>query len=192
VFTNSTTGLVSTLNNTTIPVPAAYVAVPIGERIVAGVGVFAPYRLETDWPNSSEGRFLGYYSSIKSFYVQPTMALRLTDRVLVGGGVDITHTSLELRKRVDLSTLAIAGTPFTFGALGVPLGTDFADVDLARSGNHVGGHVGLIIKPADQFSLGARYLFREQVSITNGQVAIAQIPTNLTLRVPLPGLPGGA
>jgi long-chain fatty acid transport protein len=191
VFTNSTTGLVSTLNNTTIPVPAAYLAVPIGERIVAGIGVFAPYGLATDWPNSSEGRFLGYHSSIKSFYVQPTVALRPTDRVLVGAGVDITHTSLELRKRVDLSMLTIAGTAFTFGELGVPLGTDFADVDLAGSGNTVGSHVGLIIKSTDQFSFGARYLFRQHVGITNGQVAIAQIPTNLTLRVPLPGLPAG-
>ena len=190
-FTNSTTSLVSTLNDRTVPVPAAYGAVPIGRHAVVGVGVFAPYGLATDWPNTSEGRFLGYFSSIKTFYVQPTIAASLGSHLLVGGGVDVTHTSLELRRRVDLSTLPIAGTPVTFGALGVPRGTDFADIDLTGSGNHVGGHVGVIVKATDQVSFGARYLFRQQIEITNGNVATTQIPTNLVLRVPLPGLPAG-
>src|SRR5262249_48247453 len=177
-FTNSTTSLVSTINDRTIAVPAAYGAVPIGEHAVAGIGVFAPYGLATDWPNTSEGRFLGYFSSIKSFYVQPTIAASLSRHVLVGGGVDVTHTSLALRRRVDLSTVPIAGTPLTFGALGVPRGTDFADLDLTGSGNHVGGHVGVIVKATDQWSFGARYLFRQQVTVTNGTVATTQIPTN--------------
>jgi len=190
-FTNSTTLLVSTLNKRTIAAPAAYGAVPIGEHVVAGIGVLAPYGLVTDWPNTSEGRFLGYFSSIKSYYFQPTIAASLSSHVLVGGGVDVTHTRLELRRRVDLSTLPIAGTPFTFGVLGVPRGTDFADTNLTGSGNHVGGHVGAIVKANDQVSFGARYLFRQQVTISNGTVATTQIPTNLVLRVPLAGLPAG-
>ena len=190
-FTNSTTSLVSAMNDTTIVAPAAYGAAPIGKHVVAGVGVFAPYGLVTDWPNTSEGRFLGYFSSIKSYYVQPTIAARLNDHVLVGGGVDITHISLELRRRVDLSTTSIGGTSLTFGAIGVPRGTDFADIDLTGSGNHVGGHVGVIVKATDQLSFGARYLFRQQVEIDNGKVATTQIPTHLSLRVPLPGLPAG-
>src|SRR5215472_38198 len=190
-FTNSTTGLVSSLNNRTIAVPTAYGAMPIHEKIVVGIGVFSPYGLATDWPNTSEGRFLGYFSSIKSYYIQPTIAARLNNHVLVGGGVDITHTSLELRRRVDLSTTPIAGTPFTFGALGVPRGTDFADIDLTGSSNTVGGHVGVIVQATDVLSFGARYLFRQHVDVTNGQVATTQIPTNLMLPIPLPGLPAG-
>ena len=189
-FTNSTTSLVSAMNDRTIAAPAAYGAMPIGANVVVGVGVFAPYGLVTDWPNTSEGRFLGYFSSIKSYYVQPTIAARF-DRVLVGGGVDISHTTLELRRRVDLSTTPIAGTPLTFGAIGVPRGSDFADIDLTGSANHVGGHVGVIVKATDRVSFGARYLFRQQVDVDNGNVTVTQIPTNLALRVPLPGLPAG-
>ena len=115
-FTNSTTQLVSTLNNDTFPVPAAYGAAPVGSRAVLGVGVFAPYGLTTDWPPTSEGRYIAYKSSVKSFYIQPTLAYRLTDQLWIGGGVDITHMSLELRRRVDLSAQPIPGTPLTFGA----------------------------------------------------------------------------
>jgi long-chain fatty acid transport protein len=190
-FTNSTTSLVSSMNDRTIAVPAAYGAMPIGGHVVVGLGVFAPYGLVTDWPNNSEGRFLGYFSSIKSYYVQPTVAARLGSHVLVGGGVDVSHTSLELRRRVDLSTTPIAGTPLTFGALGVPRGTDFADIDLTGSANHVGASVGVIVEATDQLSFGARYLSRQHIDINNGKLATTQIPTNLLLRVPLPGLPAG-
>jgi long-chain fatty acid transport protein len=190
-FTNSTTSLVSAMNDRIIPAPAAYGAMPWGPHVVVGVGLFAPYGLVTDWPNTSEGRFLGYFSSIKSYYVQPTVAARVTSHVFVGGGVDVSHTSLELKRRVDLSTTPIAGTPLTFGALGVPRGTDFADIDLTGSGNHVGGHVGIIVEATDHVSFGARYLFRQHVDVTNGKVATTQIPTGLVLRVPLPGLPAG-
>jgi long-chain fatty acid transport protein len=191
-FLNATTSLVSPLNANTYFAPSAYFATPLGKRAVAGVGIFAPYGLTTDWPLTSEGRFLGYKSTIKSLYVQPTIAARLNDRVVVGAGLDITHTSLELRRHIDLSTLAITGAGgLTFGNIGVPKGTDFADVALAGSGTHVGAHVGVIIKANDRVSVGARYLTRQRVAIDNGTIATAQIPTNLGLAVPLPGLPAG-
>jgi long-chain fatty acid transport protein len=191
-FTDTKTGLVSPLSNNTYLAPSLYFAVPLSPRAVVGLGVFAPYGLTTEWPVTSEGRFLGYKSSIHSVYVQPTIAIRVNDRVVVGGGLDITHTSLELRRRVDLATLAITGGGgLTFGNIGVPPGTDFADVDLTGSGMHVGAHLGVIVKATDHLSIGARYLTRQRVEIANGAVAIAQVPTNLALAVPLPGIPAG-
>jgi long-chain fatty acid transport protein len=189
-FTDTATGTVSTLNNRTFPVPAAYVASSIGHAVV-GLGLFAPYGLANDWPTTAEGRFLGYYSSIKSFYVQPTIAYRVTPRVMIGLGVDITHTSLELRRRVDLSTVSLTGTPYTFGNLGVPAGTDFANIDLTGSGNRAGAHFGVLIEANDKVSFGARYLTRQHVNVGNGRVATTQIPTGLRIPIALPGLPAG-
>jgi long-chain fatty acid transport protein len=191
-FTNTSTGLVSTLNDRTFPVPTVYAAFPLGPRFVIGAGLFAPYGLTTDWPTSAEGRYLGYYSSLKSIYVQPTAALELNSRLSVGGGLDITHASADLRQRVDLSTQPITGTPFTFAAIGVPAGTDFADVQLTGSATHVGGHVGVLMQATDRVSFGARYLFRQTITIDDGMLDSTQIATNLTLRVPLgPTLPAG-
>jgi long-chain fatty acid transport protein len=192
-FTNSTTGLVSPLNERTFVAPTVYFARPVGHGLTIGLGVFAPYGLTTDWPSTTEGRFLGYLTSLRTVYVQPTVAVRLTDRVFVGGGVDITRMNVQLRRRVDLSTLLIPGAPgrLPFGALGVPPGTDFADIALTGDGVSVGGHLGAIVKAGDRLSIGARYLFRQQVEINDGQLAIAQIPTGLVLHTPLPGLPSG-
>jgi long-chain fatty acid transport protein len=191
-FTNSTTNLVSTLNKDTFAAPAAYVAAPISRGIVVGVGVFAPYGLTTDWPSNSEGRFISYKSSVKSIYVQPTIALRVTDRFMVGGGVDITHTSLELRRRLDLAAQPIGGTSLTFGTIGVPRGTDFVDIDLNGSGTHAGGHLGVLMQPTGPFSVGIRYLFHQQVAIDNATFTPTQIQTGLVTPVPLgPTLPAG-
>jgi len=191
-FTNTGTGLVSSLNDRTYPAPTGYFAMPIGSRFAIGAGVFAPYGLTTDWPPTAEGRYLGYYSSLKSIYVQPTVAVKASSRVLVGGGIDITHTSADLRQRVDLSTQSIGGSALTFGAIGVPAGTDFADVQLTGSANHLGAHVGVLVKASDRVSFGARYLARQTVTIDDGMLNTTQIPTNLTLRFPLgPTLPAG-
>src|SRR5579862_1809382 len=180
-FTNSSTSLVSPLRSTTYVSPTAYVATAVGRSMTAGVGLFAPYGLGVDWPTTSEGRFISYNSSVKSFYVQPTVAFRVNDHLLIGAGVDISHTTIELRRRLDLSTQPVSGTPLTFRALGVPPGTDFADVGLTGGTNGVGGHVGMIVKIDDHMSIGARYLSRQNLTFDHLSVAPTQIATGLGL-----------
>jgi long-chain fatty acid transport protein len=194
-FTNSGTNVVSPLSEQTYLPPSAYAAFPLNTRVVVGAGLFVPYGLGVEWPAAtSEGRFLGYKSQVRAFYVQPTVKVKVNDYLSIGGGIDITHITVELRRRVDLSSVPVTGAPpgVTFQTIGVPPGTDFADVALTGSGNSVGGHIGVLAKASDRLSFGARYLFRQHVNVDNGQVATTQIATNLTLRVPLGAtLPAG-
>jgi long-chain fatty acid transport protein len=189
-FTNDTTGNVSSLNKKTYAVPNFYYAQSIGQALTAGVGVFAPYGLTTDWPDTSEGRFLGYKSKLQGLYIQPTVAYKLTERVSVGFGVDITYLNVELRQRVDLSVQKLPnGIPFS--AIGVPAGTDFADVELAGHQYHYGFHFGLQAKASNRVTVGFRYLTGQKVDVSNGKLTTKQIATNLVTRVPLPGIPVG-
>jgi long-chain fatty acid transport protein len=196
-FTDATTSAVSTLNKRYYPVPNVYFKQNFAkDRASVGFGVFAPYGLTTDWPaDTSEGRFLGYKSLVHAIYVQPTVAFKVNDMLAVGGGVDITRTSLELRQRLDLAAVPITGTPYTFGSLPVgpvPAGTDFADIDLTGDAWHAGYHLGAIIKPDKAVSLGIRYMSGQTVNVTNGTVAITQITTGKKLAIPLgPTIPAG-
>ena len=189
-FTNDKTGDVSMLNKRTYPVPNFYYSRGVGKTMSAGIGVFAPYGLTTDWPTTSEGRFLGYKCKVQGIYIQPTFALRLSDRAAVGVGVDLTYLNVELRQRVDLSVQQLA-PGLTFGAIGVPAGTDFADVELRGHSLSAGFHVGLQAKASDRVAVGFRYLSGQKVDISNGKLATKQIPTNLATRVLLPGIPVG-
>jgi long-chain fatty acid transport protein len=190
-FTDDTSGRVSALNRRTLVVPTNYLALPIGRRTVIGAGIFVPYGLTSDWPATSDARFLGYMSSVRSIYVQPTVAVRLSDKVLVGAGLDITHVSIELQRRLDLAAVPVPGAPsgLTFHSLGVPDRTDFADVDLQGGGFHAGAHFGIIVNANDRLSFGGRFLLRQHVSIS-GEVSASQIGTGIVLPALQPALPG--
>ncbi len=182
-------GTVSKLNDKWYPVPNFYVSAPFMKRVAFGLGVFAPYGLTTDWPATSEGRFLGYKSLVQGVYIQPTVAFKVNDQVSVGGGVDITYLNVELRQRLDLAPVAIPGTPYTFGQVGVPAGTDFADLQLKGHAWHAGYHVGVQVKANDRVSFGARFLSQQVVGITNGAIRTTQIDTGLSLPPTLGGYP---
>ena len=164
-------------------VPNMYLVVPV-RKVVFGVGLFAPYGLTTDWPLNFEGRFLGYKTSVKGVYLQPTIAYKVNDKVSIGGGVDVTYASLELNQRVDLSSQLLNATT-TFAAIGVPVGTDFANVKLSGNAWRVGFNLGFQAKPSDRMSVGARYLSRQNFDISNGQFVPFQVPTSLLLPITL-------
>lgn len=173
-------GTVSTLNKKWYPVPNIYASMPIGKRIAFGVGVMAPYGLTTDWPVSSQGRYLGYKSLVQGVYVQPTVSVKLSDNLFFGVGIDVTHLTVELRQRVDLSA-QLAQPNITFRMLGVPANTDFADIALKGTAWHAGYHIGLMAKASDRLSLGVRYLSGQNVAIDNGTITTQQIMTGLKL-----------
>ena len=191
-FTDDVTGRVSRLRDRNYIAPAIYYRQSLPGRAAFGVGLFAPYGLTTDWPSDSQGRFLGYKSLVQSIYAQPTVAFRLHERVAVGAGLDITYLHVQLRRRVDLSTQPLPGAPnLTFASIGVPAGTDFADLNLTGNETHFGFHVGVLVKPHERVSFGARFLSGQKVDVSDGTLETQQVRTGLVTRVPLPGIPAG-
>ena len=184
-FTDSVSGLTTNLVNNNIPVPNVYVTRQIGTKWAVGVGMFAPYGLTTEWPTTFSGHFLSYKATIASIYVQPTVAFRPNPKIQLGFGLDLVRTSVELHQYVELSSqtaIAATGTTpaVTFAMLGVPVGTPFADARLHGAGNAIGFHLGIIVKPTESISLGARYL--SGVTIDGaGYAGFTAVGTNILL-----------
>ncbi|HEY6947783.1 MAG TPA: outer membrane protein transport protein [Gemmatimonadales bacterium] len=194
-FTNDLTGIQSELAHKYRPVPNFYLVkgVDLGgsvNRVALALGLFAPYGLTTEWPDTEEVRFLGYRSDIRAIYVQPTVAVELAHRVSVGAGLDVNFAHVQLKQRVDLSTQLVA-PGVTFGMLGIATGTDFADANLDGNATHVGFHVGVSAKVTDWLDIGARYLSRQSVGFNGASAVITQVPTNLVIPAALPGIPAG-
>ena len=59
-FTDDLFGQKTDLTNGVIPVPQGYVSYGVTPKLAVGIGLFAPYGLETDWPTTFDGRFAGY------------------------------------------------------------------------------------------------------------------------------------
>ncbi|HET7039779.1 MAG TPA: outer membrane protein transport protein [Gemmatimonadales bacterium] len=193
-FTDDLTGTTTDLENNPVPVPHAFVTYG-RDRWAAAVGMFVPYGLGTEWPNTFAGRFAGYDNNLSNIYIQPTFAYRIHPRVSVGAGLDIVWGKVTLTQRVDLAEQAVpnpslpAGT--TFGMLGIPSGTDFADGQLNGTGTGFGGHLGLTVQLHPRVSFGAKYLFRVPMDF-EGDVDFEPASTGIILPEGNPfGVPAG-
>ena len=193
-FTNQFTGIETELEDKVYPIPHFYYVRPMGDanRWAVGLGVFAPYGLATDWPETFEGRFLGYHSMIRAIYIQPTVAARIGERLSLGAGIDIVPVSVALHQRVDLASLPTTTPGVTFGDLGFAAGTDVGDVKLEGSTISLGAHFGAQFRISDRLTFGARYLVRQRPEIDEGEAEITQVETGLVLAPNNPlGLPAG-
>lgn len=89
-----------------IPVGSLYLTFPLSERLTFGFGAFAPFGLAANFTNFNDtdpaltkfpGRFSGTRARLESFWLQPTLAFRLseTQSVAVGPALVYTHIFLE-------------------------------------------------------------------------------------------------
>ncbi len=174
-------------------VPHAWATFRPAPRLGAGIGLWAPNGLRTRWPLGFEGRFVGYRNELSSIYIQPTLAYQAVRRRLaLGAGLDIVRGAVEIHRRTDLATTLIPGTTITFAALGVPLGTDFADLALDVDAWTATFHLGVEARLSDRLSLGARYLHTAHLELDDGTADFTAIETGFPLPAGNPfGLPPG-
>lgn len=177
------------LDDPLLAIPQVYVAYGLTPKVGVGIGLFAPYGLETRWPLSFDGRFAGYDNILRAAYLQPTVAYQVTPRLKLGGGLDIAFGKVELNQRLDLATAPVPTTlvpvppgspPVLFGQFGIPPGTDFADAHLEASKTAVTAHWGAIIKVNDKLSIGGRYLMHVKFDY-EGTAQFSQVLTNLVI-----------
>src|SRR5881296_2451442 len=188
-FTDDILQRTSDLNDPLIALPQVYVSYAATPKLGIGVGLFAPYGLQTEWPLTFDGRFAGYKNILRSVYVQPTLAYQVTSWLSLGGGLDIVIGKVELNQRLDLADAPVppailppppGAPPYLFGQFGIAPGTDFANAHLEASKTTVSAHWGGIIKVNDRLSIGGRYLMHATFDF-EGSAEFSQVPTHLIL-----------
>lgn len=180
-FTFDTTGVVVERDPAVPLVPHAYASFRFGpsRRLAAGVGLWAPYGLGIEWPETFEGRFISWKTRLQGIYVQPSLAYQVVPgKLAIGGGVQIVSGGLEINQHVDAP---VADDALAF--LGVPLGTDIASVRLKGTDIGFGGQLAVYYQVTDNFSLGARYMFPVTVDLS-GDATFEQIPQDNLLLIP--------
>ena len=172
------------LDDPLLAIPQVYISYAATPKLGVGVGLFAPYGLETNWPTAFDGRFAGYKNILRSVYIQPTLAYQLSPRLSLGGGFDIVLGNVELNQRLDLADapVPLAGVPpgTRFGQFGIAPGTDFANAHLEASKTTVAAHFGAIFKATDRLSFGANFLTQAKFDYS-GTASFTQVPTGLVV-----------
>jgi long-chain fatty acid transport protein len=117
-----------------------------------GLGVFNPYGLGTEWNESWGGRYLGTESTLRTFFINPTVAYRINDMIGVGIGFNYVLATVKLKQAQELRLL-------------VPPFTELPDgrASLEGDGTGVGWNIGLYLKPHQDINIGLAY--RSKVTI---------------------------
>lgn len=186
--------------------PHLFASYRVSPRVAAGLGVYVPYGLTSQWRNDFPGRFLAIRASLATVYVQPTLAFDvIPNRLAIGGGPVFGHSTVELLQAVDLSAQAVvnpatgqpAVNPFTqqtlrFRDVGVPTGTEFARATLKGDANAWGAQFGAQLKVSNTLDLGVRWLWALYFEYDEAEATFTQSPTRIILGPNNPlGVPAG-
>lgn len=194
-FTADHTGEQTELQSNPIAVPHLFGAYKLNSDLALGAAVYVPYGLETLWPKEWDGAFEGYDNGLQTIYLQPTLSYQLTDRIRLGAAPVLGIGSVTLKQRIDVSQQAVPSPDVregtTFGNLGIPFHTAFADAGLDAGGaTAFGGQFGLQVKVTDRLDFGARYMLPMELEY-EGDATFEQVSTGLTLPAnnPITGQP---
>ncbi len=152
--------------------PNVFVAWPLAEKVVGGLGLTTPFGQSVEWDkDSGVARISPYFARMSLLNVNPSAGWRINDRVSVGAGLDVFVSTLEFRQVVP------------WGALpGFPPGLPPGEARVDTSGVGLGANAGLTIKLADAHRLALTY--RSPVTVEyDGDFDLRGAP-------PAPGLGG--
>lgn len=90
-------------------VPGAYLALPVGERFNLGLGINAPFGLKLVYDDGWVGRFQALSSEIETLNVNPSLAMRVNERLSIGAGISYQRLQAELTNAVNYSAVVAQG-----------------------------------------------------------------------------------
>lgn len=82
--------------------PQIYAAMPLTEKLVAGVGLNTPFGLATDWPDNSQFRYLATETELIYGTGWFVLGYELTETLSIGGGFGVHHADLKLGQVANL------------------------------------------------------------------------------------------
>lgn len=89
------------VNNLHTPI-GIYFTHQFSESFYAGIGVTNPFGLGLEWEEDFPGRSIAYDTDLKSFYISPVVAYKLSDAFSVSVGADIVLGSVTLKRYVRM------------------------------------------------------------------------------------------
>jgi long-chain fatty acid transport protein len=147
----------------------AYAVVPIGTNLTAGVGIFTPFGLRTNWEDPWVGRFISRDANLKAIDIEPALAWQTSDgRIAIGAGADYRRSHITLNR--NNAPTGSGTNPFN-GRI-VDVANAFLDSNWDSA---LGYNVGVLFKPGT-WRFGASYRSHLKIDY-KGTAKFTQIPT---------------
>jgi long-chain fatty acid transport protein len=107
-FDSAATGQ-SSSNHTTFTPINFYVTHKFNEKVSAGLGIFNPFGLGTDWNQEWQGRYMATKSELTTFNFNPVVSYRLLPALSLAAGVDVIKLDATLERKIPSAVFGFAG-----------------------------------------------------------------------------------
>lgn len=134
-----------------------------------GLAVYNPFGGLTDWGNSWPGKYASESLDLKTFFIQPTLSIKVTDFMSIGGGFVYNYGTVDLTQALPLTNSS--GNP--------------GQAELKGHGKGYGWNAGVYFKTNAGITIGITHRSEVSTSINNGD-AIFTVPASLQSSFPQP------
>jgi long-chain fatty acid transport protein len=142
-----------------VPPVTAFAAYGITDFLSAGIGVFTPYGLDLAWPDGWEGRSQITKASLRTYYINPTVAAHFGP-VRFGAGFQLVRATVQLERDIGFGN------------------NQFGSADLGGSGWGFGGNAGVQVEAIKKYLLaGVAYRSAVRTDFDNGRAHFSNIPS---------------
>ena len=90
-------------------VPNLYWVKTINETMKFGLGFNSPFGLAVEYDDDWVGRYHAVESDLKTININPSLAYRVNDRVVIGGGLNVMLADVKLTSAVDMGSVCVGG-----------------------------------------------------------------------------------
>jgi len=149
-FTEEGTGTATDAERPKTVTPNFYAYGEINDVFKVGFGFFTPFGSSSAWPESSPGRDQSRNSTLRTFFLVPTLGVNMNKWVkglAVGLGFDLVPADVDLNR--DILFGDVVGT-----------------ARLGGDGLGFGGRIGVQYHPIDQLSIGLTYRSKVKLKFT--------------------------
>ena len=131
---------------------------PKDHKFKFGIGAFAPFGSGVNWGNTWTGRDLLNEISLAAIQVQPTVSYKISDKISVGAGLDVTMGNVYLKRSI-LRSGRSTGDNYEEGS-----------VELEGSATTAFGYnVGILYKASDNLDIGVGYRSEVTMKLEEGK-----------------------
>jgi len=166
-----TTGFTTVKNETQksldLFIPNAYFTRTTNDGYISyGIGVFAPFGLGQEYENKSTSIFRNQVTKIdlQTIVVNPTIAFKINEFLSVGAGVDWMYGKATLEQ-----------TPWNPALIPAGQNGNAFDLKLDGDGDAWGYNFGLLLKPTENFRIGANYRSPFTLKVKDGDVTVSNV-----------------
>jgi long-chain fatty acid transport protein len=133
------------------PIPSLFATYKPLDWLALGVGGYSTFGLSLGWPDRWKGSYITQKSSLRSYSVQPALALGPFEGVSVGAGLTITRGSVKLER-------------------GLLLGNDYGTSTIGGVDTGYAPNFSLFYEATDWLRVGGQYRHKTEMILDPGKI----------------------